>query len=102
MAANEIVASWFETRKMRSSPSGTVVTWLWISAACSRVGFTDHAVAAVALGGVEAGIGAFEQQMNIVVRFQHGNPDREGDAAKKHLGHRSCPHSAAAGRFPQQ
>ena len=25
-----------------------------------RVGFTDHAVAAVPLGGVEAGIGAFE------------------------------------------
>ena len=37
MAANEIVASWFETRKMRSSPRGTVrqATWLWISAAYS-------------------------------------------------------------------
>ena len=67
-----------------------------------RAGFTGHAVMAVALGGVEAGIGAFEQRMNIVVRLQHGNPDREGDAAKKHLGRRSCPHSAAAARVPQQ
>jgi len=51
-----------------------------------RVGFADHAVAAVALGGVEAGVGALDQRVGFVVGLQHGNSDRYGDAAEDFAG----------------
>src|SRR6266702_3161583 len=45
-----------------------------------RICLADDAIAAVALGGVEAGIGALDQRIGIVARLQHGNADRDGNA----------------------
>src|SRR4029450_11790407 len=42
-----------------------------------RIDFADHAVAAVALGGVEAGVGALDQRVGVVTRLQHGDADRD-------------------------
>ena len=51
-----------------------------------RIDFADHAVAAVALGGVEAGVGALDQRIRVVARLQHGDADRDGDAAENFAG----------------
>src|SRR5215831_5356069 len=47
-----------------------------------RVGLADHAVAAVALGRVEAGVGALDQRMHGVAAAVGGDADRDGDAAE--------------------
>ena len=48
----------------------------------SRSPSADHLVAAVALGGVEACVGALDQGLRRVVRPQHRHADRDGDAAE--------------------
>lgn len=46
------------------------------------VDFADHAVAAVALGGVEAGVGTFDQCVGVFALLQYGDADGDGDAAE--------------------
>ena len=46
------------------------------------IGLADHAVAAVALGRIEAGVGALDQRIRVVARRQRGNAGRDRDAAE--------------------
>src|ERR1051326_264193 len=46
------------------------------------VGFADHAVAAVALGGVEAGVGASDERLRGIVLAEQRDAHRNGDAAE--------------------
>src|SRR5262249_20141571 len=47
-----------------------------------QIAFGDNLVAAVALGGVEAFVGALDQGLRRVGRPQQRNPDRNRDTAK--------------------
>src|SRR5207245_2035905 len=46
------------------------------------VGLADDAVAAVALGRIEAGVGALDQRLNAVAGAMGGDADRDRDAAE--------------------
>src|SRR3954467_8635780 len=50
------------------------------------IDFADHAVTAVALGGIEAGIGAFDQRIRVVARLEYGDADRDRDPAENFAG----------------
>ena len=47
-----------------------------------RIGLADHAVAAVALGRIEAGVGARDQRLRGVALARGGDAERDGDAAE--------------------
>src|SRR5258705_13741658 len=47
-----------------------------------RIAFADHAVAAVALGGVETAVGALDERMGRVPVPDGGDADRDRDAAE--------------------
>src|SRR3977135_4261078 len=47
-----------------------------------RIAFADHAVAAVAFGGVEPAVGALDQRMGRVAVPDGGDADRDRDAAE--------------------
>src|SRR5438445_11301527 len=51
-----------------------------------RIDFADDAVAAIALGGIEADIGAFDKAVGIVGRIEHGHANGAGDAAENLAG----------------
>ena len=64
-----------------------------------RVGLADHAVAAVALGGIEAGVGALDQRLRGVALAQRRDADRDRDAAEVLAGralHQFLGHHGAA------
>jgi hypothetical protein len=81
MAAGEVGASWFETALPRlltmrfelcaSRRNGLSSGHLALRLGdVFRIELADQAVAAVALGRVEAGIGALDQRVGIVARLQ--------------------------------